>query len=162
MASSDWNYERILNTVMSKRKNKCRQGNTVITCLCVMNDKAVEWKENQKNEKALNCRDSLPVKLAHSHLLLLVLHMSDLFVTPPRPFCAFCIYHPVVKVSLFQQYKQGGLQTLVLSDRRNEFKLFKSICIICLTLSFVYFGRSEASISFDHFVFVWKHSNLQI
>ena len=89
-------------------------------------------------------------------------YVSDLFVTPPRPFCAFCIYHPVVKVSLFQQYKQGGQQILVLSDRRNEFKLFKSICIICLTLSFVYFGRSEASISFDHFVFVWKHSNLQI
>ena len=40
-------------------------------------------------------------------------YVSDLFVTPPRPFCAFCIYHPVVKVSLFQQYKQGGLQILV-------------------------------------------------
>ena len=39
-------------------------------------------------------------------------YVSDLFVTPPRPFCAFCIYHHVVKVSLFQQYKQGGLQIL--------------------------------------------------
>ena len=131
----------------------------MITCLCMMNDKAVKWKENQKNEKALNCGDSLPVKLAHSHLLLLLLHMSDLFVTPPRPFCAFCIYHPVVKVSLFQQYKQGGLQILVLSDRRNEFKF---ICIISLSLSFVFLERSEASFSFNQFVIVWKHWNMQI
>ena len=64
-------------------------------------------------------------------------YVSDLFVTPPRPFCAFCIYHPVVKVSLFQQYKQGGLQILVLSDRRNEFKF---ICIISLSLSFVFWS----------------------
>ena len=81
-------------------------------------------------------------------------YVSDLFVTPPRPFCAFCIYHPVVKVSLFQQYKQGGLQILVLSDRRNEFKF---ICIIPLSLSYVFLERSEASFSFNQFVFVWKH-----
>ena len=86
-------------------------------------------------------------------------YVSDLFVTPPRPFCAFCIYHPVVKVSLFQQYKQGGLQILVLSDRRNEFKLFKSICIICLTLPFVCFGALKP---LSHLIILFLFGNIEI
>ena len=84
-------------------------------------------------------------------------YVSDLFVTPPRPFCAFCIYHPVVKVSLFQQYKQGGLQILVLSDRRNEFKF---ICIIPLSLSYVFFWSALKPRS--HSINLFLSGNIEI
>ena len=83
-------------------------------------------------------------------------YVSDLFVTPPRPFCAFCIYHPVVKVSLFQQYKQGGLQILVLSDRRNEFKF---ICIISLSLSFVFWSALKPH---SHLINLFLSGNIEI
>ena len=86
-------------------------------------------------------------------------YVSDLFVTPPRPFCAFCIYHPVVKVSLFQQYKQEGLQILVLSDRRNEFKWFKSIGIICLSLSFVFWSALKP---LSHLINLFLSGNIEI
>ena len=84
----------------------------MITCLFV---KGSEMKRKPKERESF--------KLPRSRLLAREIsaqsfappptaYVSDLFVTPPRPFCAFCIYHPVVKVSLFQQYKQGGLQIL--------------------------------------------------
>ena len=124
---------------MSKRKNKCRQGNTAITCLCVMND-GMKRKPNERESFKLPRLLAREISAQSFAPPPPPAYVSDLFVTPPRPFCAFCIYHPVVKVSLFQQYKQGGLQILVLSDRRNEFKWFKSICIICLSLSFVFWS----------------------
>ena len=91
-------------------------------------------------------------------------YVSDLFVTPPRPFCAFCIYHPVVKVSLFQQYKQGGLQILDRIGFWQEKRVqMVQIYRYYLFVSFICFlERSEASFLFNQFVFVWKNWNIQI